>query len=473
GYPESLASGDNFVGYAVVGGAFYTGSTFPPEYHGAYFVADHSGWIRALRFDLNDTLTSVTEIVRDTSKITDLAMNPLDGSLYYVTFPRGLHKLSFGVNVPPVPVLAAEPLYGPGPLTVQFSAAESYDPQGESFSLQWDFGDGQTSTDWAPEHTFVPSGSGPESFTVLLTATDSAGQVSIVSQRIWVNNSPPQVEITSFPDGMTYPMGGPTWVPLAGTATDAEHPEEDLTYVWQTYLHHNTHFHPEPADTARETGTLLPPAGCEDEIYFYRVRLEVTDPEGLAGHRDYYLYPECVDRFVEMTELQAEVVGGLPELSWYVSREDSAAGYEVQWAPGNQQFVAIGYLPATGAGQTYRFSHETPAQPTNTYRLRLIHADGRSVYSGEEDIIFLDSWMRTFPNPVQNILTVEFDHTTAGPVTWELFDLQGRPVQRLVWDDLVAGGRKEVDLYGLPRGTYLYRTTDGQHQRMGKVIRVE
>ena len=472
GYPESSASGDNFVGYSIVGGDFYTGSTFPPEFHGAYFVADHSGWIRALHFDLNDTLTAVTEILRDTTKITDLAVNPLDGSISYVTFPTGLHKLSFGVNVPPVPVLAAEPLYGPGPLTVAFNAAASYDPQGEAFGLAWDFGDGNSSTELAPVHTFVPRGHGPETFTVRLTATDSVGQVSVVTQEIWVNNTPPSVQITSFPDGMTYPMGGPTWVPLAGTATDAEHPTSELVYVWQTYLHHNTHFHPEPPDTARETGTLLPPAGCEDEIYYYRVRLEVTDPEGLANHQDYYLYPECVEPFVDLVSLDVTIDDGLPHLRWQAVEGDSTAGYEVQWASVNQQFIPIGYLPATGSG-AYQLVHETPVYATNSYRLRLLHTNGRSRYSDEVEVIMLENWMRVYPNPVRDILTLEYDHTTTGQVSWQLFDLHGRLVKQRTWDDLLQGGRREVDLRDLPRGTYLYRSADQLHQRSGKVLKWE
>src|SRR3712207_8797536 len=44
---------------SVTGGTFYTGTTYPAQYQGAYFYADYSdGWIRSLKVDASNNLVS-------------------------------------------------------------------------------------------------------------------------------------------------------------------------------------------------------------------------------------------------------------------------------------------------------------------------------------------------------------------------------------------------------------------------------
>lgn len=72
---------------------------------------------------------------------------------------------------PPVAVAAAVPETGYAPLTVRFSSAGSYDPDGSIASRVWDFGDGLASTAAAPTHTYAE----PGTYRVTLTVTDNAG----------------------------------------------------------------------------------------------------------------------------------------------------------------------------------------------------------------------------------------------------------------------------------------------------------
>lgn len=74
-------------------------------------------------------------------------------------------------NEPPVTGIAASPLVGKIPFEVQFLSDGEWDPDGEVVSYLWDFGDGATSTEADPVHTYTRAGT----FTVTLTVTDDDG----------------------------------------------------------------------------------------------------------------------------------------------------------------------------------------------------------------------------------------------------------------------------------------------------------
>src|SRR4030095_15537090 len=74
-----------------------------------------------------------------------------------------------GWDRPPVARATATPSQGPAPLTVQFSGVDSSDPDGDPINLLWNFGDGSaTSTDSAPQHTYVAQGG----YSATLTVSD-------------------------------------------------------------------------------------------------------------------------------------------------------------------------------------------------------------------------------------------------------------------------------------------------------------
>src|SRR5205814_2602364 len=107
----------------------------------------------------------------DAGTIVDLRVGP-DGALYTVTIGvafsgeadiGAVHRLAFpggGGNQPPVAVESADPRQGPAPLTVPFSSAGSTDPDSGPgpLTFSWTFGDGGTSTDPNPVHTYAARG---------------------------------------------------------------------------------------------------------------------------------------------------------------------------------------------------------------------------------------------------------------------------------------------------------------------------
>lgn len=87
-------------------------------------------------------------------------------------------------NQPPVAVIDANPASGDAPLTVNFSSAASYDPDGNIAAYHWDFGDGQTSTEANPTHIYPDNGT----FVAILTVTDNQGATASDNVPITVNS---------------------------------------------------------------------------------------------------------------------------------------------------------------------------------------------------------------------------------------------------------------------------------------------
>jgi len=74
-------------------------------------------------------------------------------------------------NQPPVAVATVTPDHGSAPLTVQFSSADSYDPDGGISATSWNFGDGSSSTEANPSHIYTAVAT----FQATLTVTDNDG----------------------------------------------------------------------------------------------------------------------------------------------------------------------------------------------------------------------------------------------------------------------------------------------------------
>ena len=236
GAAGSPVVGQSFGGNASTGGVWYTSSQFPAAYQNTYFHADYgAGWIRNFGFDANDQPTRVDLFHDGADGVVHVAANPVDGYLYYVSWTSEVRRVRWAGlgNEPPVAVAGADASFGQTPLSVQFTGSASSDPEGLPLSYLWDFGDGTTSTAANPAHVFTVEEGTPTSFDVTLTVTDSTSLTSVATLQIWVENTPPQVEITSPADGALYSLDSPTTFPLLATLNDAEHGAGLLSCAWR------------------------------------------------------------------------------------------------------------------------------------------------------------------------------------------------------------------------------------------------
>lgn len=114
---------------------------------------------------------------------------PLSGRALIPLMILGLGILLTGcpamLNQPPIASSTGSPLQGEAPLTVDFDASGSSDPDGTITSFDWDFDDGDTATGQTPSHTFDSEGT----FQVTLTVTDNQGNKATDSLLVTVGEA--------------------------------------------------------------------------------------------------------------------------------------------------------------------------------------------------------------------------------------------------------------------------------------------
>ncbi|MFN3876196.1 MAG: PKD domain-containing protein, partial [Flavobacteriales bacterium] len=294
---NSPVPGPRFGGNCAIGGPWMDGQNMPAGYQNSTFHGDYAGgWIRRFMFDAQNRPVSVHDFATGLGAVVWIGAGP-DGCVWYMKYNTSeLRRICYtqAVNLPPVAVAAQSVQFGPGPLTVSFSSAGSSDPEGGSLTYLWNFGDGGPASGLPnPVRTFNAPPGVPTTYTVTLTVTDDIGQQASAQLIVSLNNTPPNVAITSIPTPAFYPVGVDTTWQLQASVSDAEHGPAQLTYAWRTTLHHNTHTHPEPFDNNPSTSTIISGVGCNGETYYYVVSLTVTDAGGLSTTVEKEIHPRC------------------------------------------------------------------------------------------------------------------------------------------------------------------------------------
>ena len=92
---------------------------------------------------------------------------------------------------PPTADLAAAPLAGDAPLTVDFDGTDSTDGDGKVYRWEWYFGDGTTAIGRQVSHTYLAGGT----YTAMLVVTDNDGGVDVLTEDVDVTGPPPECDL--------------------------------------------------------------------------------------------------------------------------------------------------------------------------------------------------------------------------------------------------------------------------------------
>jgi glucose/arabinose dehydrogenase/PKD repeat protein len=169
-------------------------------------------------------------------------------------------------------------------LTVNFDGhAQDADTSADHLTWQWDFGDGSSSTDAAPSHSFAAAGTYSVTVTVS-DGTESANEVLPVT----VGLAAPDVTI-SQPLSDSKVVGGST-VQLRGSATVDGVAVPASGLIWTVLLHHHDHIH-YLTGFSGAVGSFVAPTD-HDADSWYDIKLKAVTAEGRTGSSRLRLDPK-------------------------------------------------------------------------------------------------------------------------------------------------------------------------------------
>ncbi|MER7587861.1 ThuA domain-containing protein [Micromonospora sp. NPDC127501] len=300
GYPASttfpeLGSG----GSAPMGGPVYrydaanpSATKFPPYYDGVHFFYEWSrNYIKEVHFDSSSAVTRTNPFLPGGgfNKPMDMEFGK-DGSLYLLEWgtnfgggnsDSGLYRIDYiQGGRSPIVKATGTPTSGTAPLTVQFSSAGTSDPDGNTLSYLWTFGDGTTSTAANPSKTYTSNGN----YTAQLKVTDSTGKTGFANVPITVGNSAPVVTITTPGNGGMLTFGDKVSYQI--TVTDPDGGTVDCSKViLNPALGHDDHAH-ETTEYPGCSGTIstdLLGGHPDGANLFYVLNARYTDNGGSGG----------------------------------------------------------------------------------------------------------------------------------------------------------------------------------------------
>ena len=292
-------------GSSITGVAFYQGGSYPTQYNGALFFADHTrNEIWAMLPGTNglpdpsrlQSFVGVDATGGAAGHPVDLKIGP-GGDLFYVDMDDGsVHRISYAAaNQPPTAVITANPTNGPVPLTVSFDGTGSFDPEGKPLSYSWDLnGDGTFGDATGPTASYTYTTAGV--YHPSLRATDDQGASGTASVTVTAGNTAPTGIIDSPTSSLTWRVGDT--INFSGHATDSQDgtlPASALT--WSLIIHHcftptDCHTHLIQTFAGVSSGSLTAP----DHNYPCWLELQLTakDSGGLTSTTSVRLDPRTV-----------------------------------------------------------------------------------------------------------------------------------------------------------------------------------
>jgi glucose/arabinose dehydrogenase len=334
----------NASGASITGGDFYEGTTFPAEYSGTYFYGDYvDGYIRRLTLDANNVVIADDPFATNVQGPVDIEYHNND--LYYSAVNIGaLMRITYsaGGNRAPLAVASATPVAGASPLTVNFSSAGSNDPDNDTLTFDWDFGDGSPHSNLPnPSHSY--SGSTNRQATLTVRDPNNASDTSPAILITPGNNAPIPLITAPAPSA---PYNAGDTINYSGTVTDSEQsPFPASGYSWKVVFHHDDHTHPflGPIVGATNGSFVIPTTGEQAADVFYEIILTATDARGAKVSTSTTIVPRTVQLSFNTLPAGLNVtLDGQPTLT----------PFSVTGVVGFQRQIGVP-LPQSSGGSTY------------------------------------------------------------------------------------------------------------------------
>lgn len=338
------------------------------------------------------------------------------------------------------------------PLTVEFEDLSIGD---NISSWHWDFGDGHSSTEQHPSHTYANEGI----YLVNLTIV-SGDCTSSIDMLVWTSDD---IVYNDQCQALFLPSINGLEVSFFDLSSGAV-----VDWHWD-FGDGNSSTEPLPIHIYEGPGvymvtlTITTAEGCSS-IYETTIDLNDADFQGNAAASAFStaLSMEWLD--FTATQKDESIL-----LNWQTANEKDNAYFIVQKSLDGIYFEKMGRVEAKNneSVQNYNFMDDAPVAGYNYYRLQQVGIDGKSsnskialLYFEKSDV----SEVQVFPNPLSDILNWTSDDNTSF-LQGELWDVNGILVKTFNPID----GR--LNIANLPMGTYFLKLIGKERVTLKKVVR--
>lgn len=177
---------------------------------------------------------------------------------------------------------------------------------------------------------------------------------------------------------------------------------------------------------------------------------------------------------VELTSFAAKNTNNHVALSWTTASELNNDYFSVETSTDGRTFTAIDEVIGAGTtqvAQSYSFTHKTPANGVNYYRLKQVDFDGAFEYSNivsarveKEGTVIIN------PSAAVSQIQVEVLTDIAENATIGIYDMMGRTVLMTNFDGALT--QKVIDIAGLNKGHYIVRVQAGNETMTKRFVKI-
>lgn len=160
-------------------------------------------------------------------------------------------------------------------------------------------------------------------------------------------------------------------------------------------------------------------------------------------------------------------------LEWNSITEEENTLFFIEHSTNGTGFATVGQVSGSGIeGFNYEFMHGDPGEGLNYYRLKMISASGKAVYSPVRKIMFGNNnkLLNIYPNPAFAVANIMLDAEDGERLQVDLFDVAGRQLKQSLL--VVRNQRVELKLEDINKGMYwvIATTADGNQYKSKLLI---
>lgn len=173
---------------------------------------------------------------------------------------------------------------------------------------------------------------------------------------------------------------------------------------------------------------------------------------------------------VTLMDFAAKRVNEKVVLTWSTSQEINSNSFDVQRSADGVNWKTLQTISAAGnssVAKYYRAGDMSPINGKNLYRLSVNDANGRKTLSEIRTVLFSDKLVVSVsPNPVTDVINVNFSNTGNEKTVLTLINATGAPVKSFT----TSASQYTISATGLSKGVYILKVSSQNVNAVQKIV---